>query len=202
MDEQRAAGYPFIPTDIVPPIVERAERCTLVISGGRQVIDAGGGAVAVNIAHGRAEVADAMAAGAQRVAYAIPPWVTEDRMTLVELLRDRWLPPELSRVGLVSGGSESVDTAIRLTATHFSALGQSNRWKIIGREVSYHGTTMASLSASGHTARRQGFEQVLTDHPKMPIADAEALEKIVDAEDPATVAAVIAEPVILSLIHI
>ena len=196
MDEQRAAGYPFIPTDIVPPIVERADGCTLVFSGGREVIDAGGGAVAVNVGHGRSEVADAMAAGAQRVAYAIPPWVTEDRMTLVELLRDRWLPPELSRVGLVSGSSESVDTAIRLTATHFSALGQSNRWKIIGREVSYHGTTMASLSASGHTARRQGFEQVLTDHPKMPIADTEALEKIIDAEDPATVAAVIAEPVI------
>ena len=196
VDERRAAGYPFIPTDVVPPIVERAEGCTLVFSGGREVIDAGGGAVAVNIGHGRSEVADAMAAGARRVSYAIPPWVTEDRIALVELLRDRWLPPELSRVGLVSGGSESVDTAIRLAFTHFGALGQPDRWKVIGREVSYHGTTMASLSVSGHRARRQGFEGVLTDHPKMPVADAEALEKIIDLEDPATVAAVIAEPVI------
>ena len=47
-----------MPTTEAPPVVERSEGCTLFFSGGREVIDAGGGAVAINIGHGRAEVAD------------------------------------------------------------------------------------------------------------------------------------------------
>ncbi len=196
MDESRAAAFQFIPGSGPPTIVERAEGCTLYLGGGREVIDAGAGAVAVNIGHGRAEVADAMAEAARRVSYAIPPWATEERVTLVEALREHWLPPELSRVGLVSGGSEAVDSAVRLALSHQAAVGQPGRWKVIGRETSYHGTTMTTLAVGGHASRRRGFEGFLTDFPKMPVADAEGLEKVIEAEDPATVAAVIAEPVI------
>ena len=173
MDERRAASYPFIPTATVPPVVESADGCTLYFSDGREVIDAGGGAVAVNIGHGRAEVAEAVAEATRRVSYVIPPWVTEERITLVEMLRERWLPPGLDRVGIVSGGSESVDSAIRLAINHFVSKGQPERWKVIGRETSYHGVTLASLAVGGHTSRRSGFEHVLMDHPKMPVADAE-----------------------------
>ena len=185
-----------MPTTEAPPVVERAEGCTLFFSGGREVIDAGGGAVAVNIGHGRAEVAAAVAHATQRVSYVIPPWVTEERIALVEMLRERWLPPGLDRVGLVSGGSESVDSAIRLAINHFVSKGQPERWKVIGRETSYHGVTLASLAVGGHTSRRSGFEQVLMDHPKMPVADAEGLEKVIESEGPDMIAAVIAEPVI------
>jgi adenosylmethionine-8-amino-7-oxononanoate aminotransferase len=185
-----------MPTTEAPPVVERAEGCTLFFSGGREVIDAGGGAVAVNIGHGRAEVAEAVAHATQRVSYVIPPWVTEERIALVEMLRERWLPPGLDRVGLVSGGSESVDSAIRLAINHFVSKGQPERWKVIGRETSYHGVTLASLAVGGHTSRRSGFEHVLTDHPKMPVADAEGLEKVIESEGADTIAAVIAEPVI------
>ena len=196
MDERRAASYPFIPTSTVPPVVESADGCTLYFSDGREVIDAGGGAVAVNIGHGRAEVAEAVAEATRRVSYVIPPWVTEERITLVEMLREKWLPPGLDRVALVSGGSESVDSAIRLAVSHFTSIGQPERWKVIGREVSYHGTTMTTLSAGGHRSRRRGFEHILTDFPKMPVADAEGLEKVIESEGPDTIAAVIAEPVI------
>jgi adenosylmethionine-8-amino-7-oxononanoate aminotransferase len=185
-----------MPTTEAPPVVERAEGCTLFFSGGREVIDAGGGAVAVNIGHGRAEVAAAVAHATQRVSYVIPPWVTEERIALVEMLRERWLPPGLDRVGLVSGGSESVDSAIRLAINHFVSKGQPERWKVIGRETSYHGVTLASLAVGGHTSRRSGFEHVLMDHPKMPVADAEGLEKVIESEGADTIAAVIAEPVI------
>jgi len=196
MEEGRAASFSFIPSVDVPPVVERAEGCTLWFAGGREVIDAGGGAVAVNIGHGRAEVAQAIAQATQRVSYVIPPWVTEERVALVEALRDRWLPPELSQVALVSGGSESVDSAIRLAVSHHTSAGRPNRWKVIGRETSYHGTTMTTLSVGGHRSRRRGFEHILTDFPKMPVFDAEGLEKIIESENPETIAAVIAEPVI------
>ena len=154
MDERRAASYPFIPTATVPPVVESADGCTLYFSDGREVIDAGGGAVAVNIGHGRAKVAEAVADATRRVSYVIPPWVTEERITLVEMLREKWLPPGLDRVALVSGGSESVDSAIRLAVSHFTSIGQPERWKVIGREVSYHGTTMMTLSAGGHLLKK------------------------------------------------
>ena len=165
IDDRRAAAFTFMPTTEAPPVVERAEGCTLFFSGGREIIDAGGGAVAVNIGHGRAEVAEAVAHATQRVSYVIPPWVTEERIALLEMLRERWLPPGLDRVGLVSGGSESVDSAIRLAINHFVSKGQPERWKVIGRETSYHGVTLASLAVGGHTSRRSGFEHVLTDHP-------------------------------------
>jgi adenosylmethionine-8-amino-7-oxononanoate aminotransferase len=196
MEDHRAASFSFIPSAEAPPVVERAEGCTLYFDDGREVIDAGGGAVAVNIGHGRAEVAAAVAHATQRVSYVIPPWVTEERIALVETLRERWLPPELSQVALVSGGSESVDSAIRLAISHHTSAGRPERWKVIGRETSYHGTTMTTLAAGGHRSRRSGFDHILTDFPKMPVADAEGLEKVIESEDPATIAAVIAEPVI------
>ncbi|HJL83631.1 MAG TPA: aminotransferase class III-fold pyridoxal phosphate-dependent enzyme, partial [Acidimicrobiales bacterium] len=196
MDDHRATSFQFIPSSAVPPVVERAEGCTLYFGDGREIIDAGGGAVAVNIGHGRTEVAQAVAHATQRVSYVIPPWVTEERVALVETLRERWLPPELSQVALVSGGSESVDSAIRLAISHHTAAGRPERWKVIGRETSYHGTTMTTLAAGGHRSRRRGFDHILTDFPKMPVADAEGLEKVVESEDPDTIAAVIAEPVI------
>ena len=194
--DQRIASYPFVPQAGIQPVVERAEGCILHFADGREILDAGGGAIAVNIGHGRAEVADAMAAAARRVSYVLPTWATEERLALVDLLRDRWLPPALTRVGFTSGGSESTDTAVRLAHAHFAALDQPQRHKVIGREASYHGLTMTALSVSGHRSRRATFEHVLADHPKMPMDDAEGLEKVLWNEGPETVAAIIAEPVV------
>ena len=65
IEDARAAAYPFVPSAAVPPVVERAEGCTLHLDDGRTLIDAGGGAVAVNIGHGRSEVAEAVAEAAE-----------------------------------------------------------------------------------------------------------------------------------------
>ena len=180
----------------MPPVVDRAEGCILHLADGRKLIDAGGGAVAVNIGHGRHEVADAVAEATRRVSYVLPPWVTEERIALVELLRERLLPEGLTRVGFTSGGSESVDTAVRLALAHHSTSGRPERRKIIGRETSYHGLTMTALAISGHRSRRAPLEHVLAEYPKMPNLDAEGLEKVLWDEGPETVAAVIAEPVV------
>jgi len=131
---------------------------------------------------------------------------------LVERLVARWLPAGLTRVAFASGGSEAVDTALRIARLHHLCAGRPGRWKVIGRELSYHGTTLATLAVGGHTKRRAGFEDWLPDLPKAPAcycwrcplgktypscrtACADEIERAIVEAGPDTVAAVIAEPI-------
>jgi adenosylmethionine-8-amino-7-oxononanoate aminotransferase len=142
----------------------------------------------------------------------IPPFATESRVRLVERLIDRWLPRGLTRAVFTSGGSEAVDAALRVARAHFVARGEPRRWKVIGRELSYHGTTLATLAVGGHTKRRAGFEPWLAELPKAPacycfrcplgktypgcaVACADEVERAICEAGPETVAAVIAEPI-------
>jgi adenosylmethionine-8-amino-7-oxononanoate aminotransferase len=131
---------------------------------------------------------------------------------LVERLVSRWLPAGLTRIAFTSGGSEAVDAALRVARAHHVAAGRPGRWKVIGRDLSYHGTTMATLAIGGHTKRRALFEPWLPALPKAPAcycwrcplgksypscatACADEVERAIVAADPETVAAVIAEPI-------
>jgi len=213
-DPARTARFPFVPGAGTPPLpIARTEGSWLVLADGRRVLDAAGGALVTNVGHGRREVVDAMARALARTDYVVPPFATDERVRLVERLVDRWLPAGLTRVTLTSGGSESVDAALRLARQHHVAAGRPTRWKVIGRELSYHGTTLASLAAGGHPKRRRGLEPLLGDWPKAPACDclrcplglvpvrcdvacADAVEERILAEGPETVAAVIAEPIV------
>jgi adenosylmethionine-8-amino-7-oxononanoate aminotransferase len=81
---------------------------------------------------------------------------------------ERWLPRGLTRVAFTSGGSESIDAALRLARQHHVAAGRPERWKMIGRDLSYHGTTLATLAVGGHEKRRAGLEPLLIEWPKAP----------------------------------
>jgi adenosylmethionine-8-amino-7-oxononanoate aminotransferase len=207
------ARFPFIPTGAPPLTIARAEGAYLYTPDGRRILDAAGGAVAVNVGHGRREVADAVARALAEVSYAVPPFATESRLRLVERLQERWLPAGLTRIAFASGGSEAVDFAIRLARQHHVSAGRTGRWKVIGRDLSYHGATLSTLAVGGHAKRRQGLEPLLLDFPKIPpcyctrcpygkrypdcrVACAEELEAAILREAPDTVAAFIAEPVV------
>lgn len=210
----RDARLPFIPTGFGAPLhVVRAEGCHLVTREGRRILDAAGGAILVNIGHGRREVAEAVARALEEVTYVVPVFATEHRLRLVERLVDRWLPPGLERVLLTSGGSESMDAALRLVRQHHVAAGRPERWKIVGRELSYHGTTLATLAVGGHPKRRAGFEPLLLDFPKAPacyclrcplglrypacaVACADEVERAIERAGPESVAAFVAEPIV------
>lgn len=204
--------WPFLPGRQSLRIVS-AQGSTLMTDDGREILDLAGGAIAVNIGHGRAEVAEALAAEAKNLTYVVPPWSTPSRENLVARLRRSWLPPSLTRAYFASGGSEANETAMKVAVQHFAARGQPGKHKIIGRELSYHGTTLATTGLGGHAARRVGLEALLQDHPRAPTpyplrapkdlaADqvgryyADALEAVIDAEGPKTVAAVMAEPIV------
>ena len=146
-----------------PFAVERAEGVYLITPDGRRILDAAGGAIVVNIGHGRSEVAEVAARSLMELTYAVPPFTTKARERLAERLTDRWLPSGLAPVGFVSGGSESVEYAIRLARQHHVAAGRPKRWKIIGSDLSYHGATLAGLSVGGHATRRKGLEPLFLD---------------------------------------
>lgn len=208
-----AAIWPFVPRGGRPPLaIARAEGAYLYTTDGQRILDAAGGAIVVNVGHGRREVAEAAAQELTRLSYVVPPFATEGRLRLTERLRERWLPPGLTRFFPTSGGSESVDAAIRLARQHHVSAGRPERWKVIGRELSYHGATLTTLAVGGNTRRRQGFEPMAPDFPKGPapyclrcpldrrypecgVACARALEDLILAEGPESVAAFIAEPI-------
>jgi adenosylmethionine-8-amino-7-oxononanoate aminotransferase len=206
-----APRYPFASRG-TPFQVSRTEGCYLITPDGRRVLDAAGGAIVVNIGHGRREVAEVYAQAAAEATYVVPPFVTTSRARLTERLIDRWLPQGLTRVAFTCGGSESVDAAVRLARSHHLAAGRSGRYKVIGRELSYHGTTLATLAVGGHGKRRSGFEPLLLPQPKAPacycfrcplektypecaMACADAIEETILREGAETIAAFIAEPI-------
>jgi adenosylmethionine-8-amino-7-oxononanoate aminotransferase len=179
-----------------PPTIVRAEGVELITADGRRIIDAAGGAVVNNIGHGRGEVADAVAAAMRQLDYVVPIWPTPNRLELADRLVERWLPDGFDHVYMAGGGSEANDTAIRLARMYHLVRGDERRHKVIGRLPSYHGSTLATLAIGGHMARRDGFEPLLQEYPKVPWDDAEALAGAIEAADPSTVSAFIAEPVI------
>ncbi|WP_195210367.1 aminotransferase family protein [Actinomarinicola tropica] len=187
--------YPIIPGPVALHVV-RTEGRHLVTADGRRILDAGGGALVTNIGHGRAEVAEVAARAMQQVTYVLPPWPTDARVELVHRVLDEWMPPSITRAGFTSGGSESVDTAIRLARQHHLSAGRRDRWKVIGRRPSYHGVTVASLAVGGHDDRRAGFEPLFPGFPHVPWDDADALDAAIREAGVDTVAAFIAEPIV------
>jgi adenosylmethionine-8-amino-7-oxononanoate aminotransferase len=214
MDWSSAHLYPFIAhPGALPFIIGRTEGMYLITPDGRKILDAAGGAIVANIGHGRREVAEAYARALTEATYVVPPFATESRIRLVEHLRERWLPDGLTRAVFTSGGSESMDAAIRLARQHHLSAGRPQRWKVIGRDLSYHGTTLGTLAIGGHTKRRAGLEPWFPELPKAPapyclrcklgkrypdcaVACAMELEHLIEREGADSIAAFVAEPII------
>jgi adenosylmethionine-8-amino-7-oxononanoate aminotransferase len=204
--------WPFLPDRVVPRVVA-ARGATLELDDGREILDAAGGAIVANIGYGRRDVADALADAAARNTYVLPPWATPEREALVERLRRDWLPAGLTRAYFASGGSEANETALKVAIQYHAARGEPQRSRVVGRALSYHGTTIATTAVGGHAARRVGLERVLQENPKAPTPYplrsplgrhhpdtgrfcVDELAALIEREDPSTLAAVIAEPIV------
>lgn len=202
--------WPFATFASMPPVrIERAEGAYLYDASGREILDAAGGAIAVNVGHGRVEVAEAMHDAAVECSYAVPPWLTPQRERLIERLLGHWLPPGLTRVHLTASGSEGVETLIKIALEYHAARGRERKTKIIARTPSYHGTTLGALAVSGHESRRFGLDHALPPIPDVPAPytlrcpDADvggycirALEEKIGQEGADTVAGILAEPIV------
>lgn len=204
--------FPAVPLELFPEF-SHAEGVYLYTSDGRGILDAAGQACVANIGYGRKEVADVAARALMDFTHALPPLSTPQRLRLVERLIKSWLPEGLTQIHFANSGSEAADTAIKLARQYHLRSGNPGKWKIIGRQASYHGVTLGGLSVSGHTARRAGFEPLLTDFPLAPacyplrcescskdggcnLACADAVEAIILREGPETVSAFMAEAIV------
>jgi adenosylmethionine-8-amino-7-oxononanoate aminotransferase len=200
----------FIKPPGEPLMIERAEGAWLYTRDGRKILDAGAGAVVVNVGQGREEIARIAAEEVARLNYIIPVWSSPARERLTERLA-RWTPPGLNRFFFTSGGSEAVEAAIKFAIMYQKTKGRPRKRKIVSRWLSYHGNTLAALSVGGNRARRADYEHVLFDWPHIPpsycyrcpwgkaypscgIECANALEEEIRHEGADSIAAFIAEP--------
>jgi adenosylmethionine-8-amino-7-oxononanoate aminotransferase len=150
-----------------PLVIERAEGAWLYTRDGRRILDAGAGAVVVNVGQGREEIARLTGEVVGRVNYVLPVWNTPERERLCERLT-RWTPPGLNHFFFASGGSEAVEAAIKFALMFHKVKGRPQKKKIISRELSYHGNTLGALSVGGNVSRRADYEHVLFDWPHIP----------------------------------
>ncbi|HKV55018.1 MAG TPA: aminotransferase class III-fold pyridoxal phosphate-dependent enzyme, partial [Candidatus Binataceae bacterium] len=193
-----------------PLAIERAEGPWLYGRDGQRILDAGAGAVVVNIGQGRAEVAKLAAEEVARLNYIVPLWSSPERERLTARLA-RWTPQGLNRFFFTSGGSEAVEAALKFAIMYHKAKGWPQKNKIISRWFSYHGNTLAALSVGGNMTRRADFEHVLLDwphigpsfcyrcpwgktYPSCDIDCASALEAEIAKHGADSIAAFIAEP--------
>lgn len=208
--------WPFVPVNnkaFDELEIVRADGAYIYTSDGKKILDASAGAVVGNIGWGREEVAQACYKSLTELTFALPPFATPDRLKLVNLLVNEWLPEGLTKISFFGSGSEAADTAIRLARQYQVAKGQDKRWKVIGRDTSYHGTSIATLAVGGHNSRRKDFEPLLIDMPHAPacyclrcpmkkeypscdVACARELETTIEKEGADTVAAFIVEPIV------
>jgi adenosylmethionine-8-amino-7-oxononanoate aminotransferase len=194
------------------PVALRGEGVHVEDDRGRRFLDAVGGVYVVNVGHGLQEVADAMAEQARRIAFPYAgSFTTEAELDLAEAVIEL-APPGFEKVFFVSGGSEANEVAFKLARKYQLIKGRPERWRILGRWQSYHGSTMATLSAGGKAGRRTDFLPYLHNFPHVDppycyrcpwgrtypgcgVACADAVERLVVQEDPNSLAAVIAEPI-------
>jgi adenosylmethionine-8-amino-7-oxononanoate aminotransferase len=196
-------------------VFESGEGCYLTDVDGRTYLDGlSGGAFVTNIGHGRKEVAAAMADQAGRLAYVVPyNFVAPPTVKLAEKLA-QLAPGDLSRVFFTSGGSEAVETALKIAKQYHFLNGERKRTKVISRHGSYHGSTYLAMSISGasHDFNSRMFEPLAPgcvqvpwhncyrcefgmQYPQCRTLCARTIEQAILHEGPETVAAIIAEPV-------
>lgn len=205
-------SWPAIPSALFPEFAG-ASGVWLHQADGRKILDAAGQACVANIGYGRKEVAAVAARALEDFTHALPPFATPQRLQLVRTLRSKWLPPALTRIHLVNSGSEATDAAIRLARQYHLGKGRPARWKVIGREASYHGVTLGALSVSGHADRRKDFTPLLSNVPLAPacyplrcefcagrpgcnLRCADHLEALIESEGADTVTAFIGEAIV------
>jgi adenosylmethionine-8-amino-7-oxononanoate aminotransferase len=150
-----------------PPVAVGGEGIYLRDSQGNTYLDASGGAAVSSLGHGHPDIIAAMHRQIDRCAYAHTAFFTTE---VAEQLADRLVaqaPAGLKGVYLVSGGSEAMETALKLARQYFVEAGELKRSLFIARRQSYHGNTLGALAVGGNEWRRKPFAPLLMDVPRV-----------------------------------
>jgi adenosylmethionine-8-amino-7-oxononanoate aminotransferase len=190
------------------PVIVRGEGCYVYDEHGRRYLDGLSALFCVNAGHGRTELADAAAAQARELGFYTNWSYAHPRAIELAARVASLAPDDLNRVFFTSGGSEAVESALKLARNYHRVRGEGTRTKVIARELAYHGTTLGALSATGLTSIRSQFEPLTPGGCHVPNTNsyhwppdrdplwaADAIEERILFEGPDTVSAVILEPV-------
>jgi beta-alanine--pyruvate transaminase len=211
-----AFWLPFTPNrsfKASPRMLARAEGMHYYDESGRALLDCCAGLWCVNAGHGRKPIADAIARAAHELDFA-PTFQFSHPAAFTLAQRIAVMAPDgMDHVFFVNSGSEACDTALKIARAYFQKVGQGGRFRLIGREKGYHGTTFAGISVGGLANNRKPYGPLLPgtdDHLPLPYdartmrftkrepaggaAFADALEGLVALHGAETIAAVIVEP--------
>lgn len=145
------------------PTAVSGDGCYLTDQNGKRYFDGSGGAAVSCLGHSNERVREAIKAQVDQLAFAHTGFFTsEPAEKLADLLIEH-APGELDRVYFVSGGSEAVESAIKLARQYFVEKGEPQRKHLIARRQSYHGNTLGALAVGGNAWRREQFAPLLVD---------------------------------------
>ncbi|RSM77341.1 aspartate aminotransferase family protein [Kibdelosporangium aridum] len=199
--------------DTPPPVIVRGEGAYVFDAEGKRYLDGLAGLFAVQVGHGREELAQAAAEQTRQLGY-FPLWGTAHpkAVELAERLAAS-APGDINRVFFTVSGGESVETAWKLAKQYFKLTGKPTKHKVISRSLAYHGTSQGALSITGIPAAKQDFEPLVPSAIKVPNTNiyrapvfgddpeaygrwaADQIAAAIEMEGPDTVAAVFLEPV-------
>ena len=196
------------------PVIVRGSGQYVYDTRGKRYLDGLSGLFVSQIGHGRTEVAEAGARQAAELAY-FPLWSYAHPRAIELAERLAMLAPgDLNRVFFTTSGSEAVESAWKMAKQYFACIGQPHRYKVLSREIAYHGTTMGALAITGLPDLKAPFEPLPPGGVRVPntnfyrapgfVADdvtafgrwaADEIERAILREGPESVAAVYVEPV-------
>jgi hypothetical protein len=195
------------------PLIVRGSGPYVFDSRGKRYLDGLSGLFVSQIGHGRTEVAEAGARQGAELAY-FPLWsyAHPRAIELAERLADL-APGDLNRVFFTTSGSEAVESAWKLAKQYFKAIGEPGRYKVLSREIAYHGTSMGALAITGLPGIKEPFEPLPAGGVRVPNTNfyrapgfvahdltvfgqwaADEIERAILREGPESVAAVFLEP--------
>ena len=195
------------------PLLEKGRGVFVWDSNGKRYLDGASGCLVTNIGYGVVEVAEALRDEALNAGFSHGTIFTNRPQEMLARILTEDTPAGLDYVYFVSGGTEANETAFSLAVQYHRQKGNMRKWKIIGRRLSYHGSSFATMSAAGNVQRRDLYSPLVMPFPLAPaphcyrcycgltypgcgVSCARELEQIILTEGPENIAAFIMEPVI------
>ncbi len=194
-------------------VITRGEGVYLWDARGQKLLDGLAGLWCVNVGYSRPEIADAVSAQMRRLPYYCSFFNSTTQPAIELAAKIASLAPRgMGHVMFCNSGSEANETALKLIRGYLKIRGQSQRTKILSREFSYHGVTIAATSMTGLPSCTKPFDLPLPGFIHVPAPNAyaanreadpvaygqwclEETERMILREDPATIAALFAEPI-------
>jgi acetylornithine aminotransferase len=171
-----------------PIVLTQGEGCTLFDSKGGTYTDFVAGIAVCNLGHAHPGIAKALADQAGRLVHVSNLYYTEPQIALAGWLVEHSFA---DRVFFCNSGAEANEAAIKLARKYFKDRGSPERFRIITMEGSFHGRTMATLSATGQAKIHKGFEPLVDGFDFVPFNDLEAVRNAITGET----CAVMLEPI-------